>query len=252
MNKDNICIVIPIYKKSITQYEELSIQRIKEALSDYDIYFVTFKDLDLLLYKKFSPVKIHYFPRKYFCNVQSYSRLLLSPLFYLKFIRYRYMCIIQPDALILGTGKQLEDWANLQYDYVGAPWKKSIFLHRFEPGDHFWILELFPGIKEKLMGNGSWCHVGNGGLSLRNIRSTIKLLLRHVISRLCWYENEDLFFSYFGIHDKKGYRLPSRELAKQFAVETTARADLEKGIRPFGVHAWEKYCPDLLQRFHIK
>lgn len=221
-------------------------------LQDYDTFFVTFKGLDLSCYKKYSPSGVYYFSEKYFRDVQSYNRLLLSPLFYLRFIRYQYMCVVQTDALVLRNGAQLERWIGLEYDYVGAPWKRAALLHRFEPEEHFGILELFPGIKKKIIGEGSWCHVGNGGLSLRNTRNTVKLLLRHSLSRMCWYKNEDLFFSYFGIHDKKGFRLPSRDLAVWFALETTAEADLEKGIRPFGIHAWKKYCPGLQERFHIR
>jgi len=240
------CIIIPIYKKTPTKSEKYSICRTKENLKEYDIYFITFRELDLSEYKDCMPVKVFYFPKRFFESTRSYNRLMLSPFFYLRFICYQYMCIVQTDAVILGTGERLGEFIDLNYDYIGAPWKRAAWLHRFEPENHFWILELFPGVKRKLMGEGVWCLVGNGGLSLRNIRNTIKLLLKYWIFRISWYRNEDLFFAYYGNHKRSQYKLPPPDLASQFAVETTAKADMEKGMHPFGIHAWEKYVPNLM------
>lgn len=250
MGKNKICVVIPIYKETLSDAERFSIRTTFEHLKDYDIYFVTHRQLDLSCYRKYGGARVHYFPEKFFKSEQTYSRLLLSPFFYLKFIKYKYLCIVQSDAIILGTGDRLMQFADLGYDYFGAPWKQPLCIHRLEPDDHYQILEWFPTLKKKIMGDGSWCWVGNGGLSLRNVRNTEKLLFRHWFSRRTWYKNEDLFFSYFGLCEGEKYQAAPGDIARRFAQETTAKIDKNKGIRPFGVHAWEKHYPGMLQEMH--
>lgn len=247
MKKKKLCIVIPIYKEILTINEDLSVKTVLEKFKNIDIYFITFRNLNLSFYQKYKTVKIKYFPQRFFASKDTYNRLLLNPIFYRKFIQYCYMCIIQTDVFVLGTEKQLKQFVSLGYDYIGAPWKKAYYIHRFEPDDKFGILELFPFIKEKLLGNGNWCFVGNGGLSLRNIRKTIKLLEKYWLSRITWYKNEDVFFAYFGIYDNE-YKLAPFNVARRFSLETTTRIDMSNGIIPFGVHAWEKYCPELLEK----
>lgn len=253
MNKlyrKKICIIIPIYKEILTENERLSIRKTQQVLNIYDIYFITYKELNLAQYRKYKKIKICYFPKKYFEDSKSYSRLLLNPIFYVKFLNYEYMCIVQTDAMILGTVEQLKEFIYLKYDYIGAPWKEPFRIHRFEPSNHFWILELFPNIKNKMMGKETVCYVGNGGLSLRNIKNTIKLLLKYWIFSISWWENEDLFFAYYGACDGKTYKLPEKNTAKKFSVETTAKADIDKGVCPFGIHAWEIYYPGLLEKYN--
>ncbi len=155
------------------------------------------------------------------------------------------MLIVQPDAYIIGDKDKLEYFLNMDYDYIGAPWKdthrmRKLFFdlyylrwNRIKP--LFWIF----GGKE------IGARVGNGGLSLRKIGSTIKLLRRYIFYRKIWGANEDVFFANFGNRCGKRYRIAPVDVAERFSLEETAPYRFDKTDPPFGVHDWEQYLPEL-------
>lgn len=244
--KKEVCIVIPIYKQHPTESDKLSIETTIKKLERFDLYFVTFPELDMDEYKSYSQIRVRYFPKKYFESVKDYNKLMLSPLFYLKFTKYKYICMVQTDAVVLGNADQLEKFVKMDYDYIGAPWIKPLKIYHFEPRDHYKILNRIRSLKRILMGEGIFCYVGNGGASLRKVKSSIKVLLRYRIFAYTWQRNEDLFFAYYG-STTKIFRTAPIDIAGEFSLEATARADIAKGIRPFVMHAWEKYCPEIFQ-----
>ena len=120
-------------------------------------------------------------------NVGSYSNLLMTGEFWRRLLDYgcKHALIFQMDTILLNP--ELD--AFLEYDYVGAPWENG-----------------FRGIVS-----------GNGGLSLRNVETML------TIAETCpiyhgQLQFEDVFFSYWC--KEKWYRVPTREIASQFSVET--------------------------------
>jgi hypothetical protein len=90
------------------------------------------------------------FPDEYFLNVDAYSRMLLSPFFYEAFSSFDYILIYQLDCLVFSD--DLAYWCSLGLDYIGAPFfRKNVRRPRFS-------------------------HVGNGGLSLRNVHAFSRAL----------------------------------------------------------------------------
>jgi hypothetical protein len=65
-------------------------------------------------------IQISYFPEAYFKNISGYNKLLLSPVFYSRFIDYKYICICQFDTFIFRD--ELSYWCKKSYDYIEAPW----------------------------------------------------------------------------------------------------------------------------------
>ena len=51
MNKKDICIVIPIYKDCLNEYEIQSVEQCVKVLSEYSIFFVAPNGLNLDFYK---------------------------------------------------------------------------------------------------------------------------------------------------------------------------------------------------------
>ena len=240
MNK-RVCIVIPIYKKKLSRYEKLSIDLVIQKLSCYDIYFATYKEMNMSSYGQYKGIKVKYFPRRYFRSIFSYSRLLLKENFYQKFSAYKYMLIVQDDALVLGSAEQLESFMNKNFDYWGARWEKPVEIGSFDIEKKLKkkLLPFCPDVIQKLLfKNPRSCSVGNGGLSLRNNKKTIALLREKKIYAWLWLDNEDKFFAYHGLDNHAEYRIAPESMVDEFSVESMIR-QLDV-IKPFGLHGWDR------------
>jgi hypothetical protein len=156
MNKNEICVVIPIYKEVLNEYEVQSVLQCVKVLSDYSIHFVCPKGLDIGFYKEnFSRIEdFTYFNKHYFEDLSGYNRLMLSVGFYKSFDKYQYMLVYQTDCYVFKD--ELVDWANKGYDYIGGIWFEDYHGN--------------PKLGAKL-----W-YPGNGGFSLRNIEKMISIL----------------------------------------------------------------------------
>ena len=95
-----------------------------------------------------------------------YSQLLKQPEFYENFKAWSHVLIYQTDALIF---RKIDD-IYFNYDYIGAPWKHTNQCAKY--------------------------NAGNGGFSLRNVKSCIKYCENHrnlLVSQIS-PGNEDIFF----------------------------------------------------------
>lgn len=156
MDKSDICIVIPIYKEFLNDLEIQSIEQCIKILSDYSIHFICPKGLNVIFYKvKFPEINNYYFfDENYFKDLKGYNRLMLSDSFYKVFIKYSYMLVYQTDCYVFRD--ELLDWSIRGYDYIGGVWFDD---YHGEPD----------------FGAKIW-HPGNGGLSIRKIKTVIKIL----------------------------------------------------------------------------
>lgn len=154
--KANCCVVIPVYKSSLTDKEWISFIRAQTILGQYDIYLVCGEGLNVSLYLKssISPIGIKRFPNEFFKSIEGYSKLLLSPGFYKSFWTYEYILIYQTDCYVFRN--ELDHWCSKDYDYIGGIWFDN-FTDNPKMGAKIW----FPG---------------NGGLSLRKVKPIYQLL----------------------------------------------------------------------------
>jgi hypothetical protein len=90
MNKNEICVVIPIYKEILNEFEVQSVMQCINILSDYSIHFVCSSELNIDFYKEnFLEIKnFTYFENSYFSDLAGYNRLMLSVGFYKAFDTY--------------------------------------------------------------------------------------------------------------------------------------------------------------------
>ena len=135
-----------------------------------------------------------------------YSAILKTPEFYENFLNWTHLLIYQTDALLL---RKIDD-VYYNYDYIGAPWIE----------------------------NNQWCkyNAGNGGFSLRNIKSCIRVCennrgknILHNIHR----GNEDGFFCN---QDSFNYIPINSDLHKAFSVERVYYS------KPVGCHQIYHSC----------
>jgi len=259
MYKKTIIITI-VYKKNISNNELLSIESTKKYLKNYEKVIVAPKkflsDKDFNKVWKNFGYNIIYFDNKYFESIEAYNKFMISIHFYKEFINYEYMLICQLDVLILSD--KLENWLSKKFDYIGAPW----------------ILEEKDGLR--------FNYAGNGGLSLRRVKSflnvleskhfyyknktyntipltaglnnivLIKLFLRYKflkkftpLFKYIYKGHEDIFWSFYADFFLKEFNVANAEESLAFSFECYPEFCYEKNNLklPFGVHAWEKYNP---------
>ncbi|AXB55361.1 DUF5672 family protein [Flavobacterium fluviale] len=156
MEKNQICIVIPIYKEELNLSETKSVLQCLKVLSDYSIYFIAPEGLKIEFYeKKFSEIpKTIFFDKNYFESLKGYNKLMLNSEFYKTFDTFSYMLVYQTDCYVFRD--ELLMWAKKGFDYIGGIW-----------------FEGFVG--NPYLGAKMW-KAGNGGFSLRKIDSAIKIL----------------------------------------------------------------------------
>lgn len=132
-------------------------------------------------------------------NIDTYNLLLTNKAFW-ECLKCDRVLIFQYDSALLKEG--IEDF--LEYDYVGAPWKFQL-------------------------------HGGNGGLSLRNPQSMIKVIesIKYDPSR---HGNEDVYFT--NHLELSGSKLAPREICSKFSCESIFK------MNTLGYHAIEKYLTE--------
>jgi hypothetical protein len=222
MNKKEICVVIPIYKESLNDFEIQSVEQCIKVLSDYSIHFVYPRGLNIDFYKeKFKEIeKFTYFDKHYFDDLAGYNKLMLRYDFYKAFDKYKYMLLHQTDSYVFRDA--LLDWANKDYDYIGGIWFEKYVGNPFS-GAKLW-------------------YAGNGGLSLRKIESIMRLLVSKKpllnISQLI-IENKKLYkngrisffkamlmlpFNVFGYKNNHSYRAKTHILNEDvFYIESYSK-----------------------------
>ena len=134
-------------KTQYTPDEEIAFRHVRHYLSRYDKYVLIPQDHPAI-YPGFIPKRFH---PQFFGSAQAHGKLLLSEQFYREFLDYEYILVYHLDALVFSD--ELVEWCRRGYDFIGAPWLLS-------PDT--------PHITAQ--------KVGNGGFSLRRVRSFIRVL----------------------------------------------------------------------------
>lgn len=151
-----VAVITPIYKSEISKDEQISLSSYKKHLTNYDHFAIIPSDLIGNSTSQFKSDKIVKFSDFYFKNIYSYNKLLLSEELYSAFSGYKYVLIAQLDAIVFKD--ELELWCSKEFDYIGAPWSQRF---RTDSRKDFEI-------------------VGNGGFSLRNVQSALRVLSKKV------------------------------------------------------------------------
>jgi len=263
---NNLVVVTPIYKKDISTDEYLSINSSILHLTAYDKVIVAPKkfmnDKEFLSIWDSYGYKIIFFDDKHFVSTDSYNQFMMDVSFYKSFEEYDYMLMYQLDVLVFSDS--LDYWMSKKIDYVGAPW-----IIEDEDGKRF---------------EGA----GNGGLSLRNIKTFIKVLeskklfnkknsftklplnmkfknifvlwfllrtklTRHFTSlyKMVYDGQEDRFWAFYATFFVEDFKVATVKESLLFAFERYPEFCFEQNGKklPFGVHAWERYNPVFWEKY---
>lgn len=236
-------VVIPIYRNTLSDLEMRSLRQTSEILKRYRISFVKPESLDvselLASFPSFPSFHVRSFRDEFFDGIAGYNSLMMSADFYSAFQDSEYILICQTDAYVFRD--ELEEWCKEGYDYVGAPWlKKPVYNLPVVS----WIMRL-SYLRDKRLGRRNkqdlYNKVGNGGLSLRRVRSHLSVtveerdrIVEYLSVRHHLY-NEDVFWA-----EIESFRYPSamRALAFSFDKYPSLCYRLNGRKLPFGCHAW--------------
>lgn len=247
MHENECIIVIPIYKHELTEIEYICLENYKKKLSCFRFVFIAPYDIDESYYaKRWKGVSIIKFDIWSAKNLSDYNRLLMTPEFYGQFIEYDYMLILQLDGWLIKGSEDLKQFLQMGYDYIGAPWPEGglrYYKRMIRGANHIKLLRCFTG--------ETICKVGNGGVSLRRIKSMEIFFEIFEKEKTEWEKAEDIFISFYGQKRKFRLKIPSVEIAKQFSLEKDMKKEIMEGRLPMAVHKWERYFPDLLSVLKI-
>lgn len=228
-----VAIVIPIYKELADPDEKQAFWQCIEVLGNYPTILAAPQSLNTTYYENLTdkPLVIQRFDDTFFKGVTGYSKLLTSKHFYEAFDAYDYILIYQLDAWVFRD--ELLTWAEKGYDYVGAPWLEAPPITSGKKP----IINLSNYLVNK---------VGNGGLSLRKVKSHIKWSFWASWMFKFLPKNEDMIWTLF-----VPFKKPDAQEALAFAFERQPRQSyiLTDQHLPFGCHAWNKYQPDFWRQF---
>lgn len=236
-----VCVVTPIYKSEYSFRENYSLDNSYRLLQEYEKVIVCPENHRYNLSVR--PDREVFFNKSYFSGIKAYNRLMLSNEFYEKFTDYDYILILQTDTFIFKN--ELLKWCNEKFSYVGAPWPSDNYVQKYQIFNRR-IINKIP-----FMNRRELVRVGNGGLSLRNVRDSIDLLENNNITSKYWVGNEDAFWGlYFNSNSK--YKMPSSAIAEKFSLETINHLNNNLNFVPFGCHAWEKMPSNFFRKMLLE
>lgn len=226
-------VVVPVYKPRLEGSELKSLLQCIHILGNHPIIIAAPVDLDTGFYQQVSnhEIQVIRFAEKYFTSTTGYSELLTSAHFYRSFISFKYILIYQVDAWVFRD--ELSYWCQQDYDYIGAPWiEKPPITSGKKP-----LVDLSERLYNK---------VGNGGLSLRKVKTHIRWSWLVGIIFKFLPKNEDILWTLFAPLKK-----PKALHALRFAYELNPEKSYELTDKqlPFGCHAWEKYQNEFWKNF---
>ena len=244
-----VTVVIPIYKTCFSSFEKTAWNQCIKILNEHPITIIKPQSLDISkLYSIYPFLKVENFDDHYFKDIQGYNKLMLSSMFYERFLSYKFILIYQLDAFVFKDDLLL--WCNKDYDYVGAPFgpAKVTLVGKLKI-----LYQKFKANQKKIINASSAFHmVGNGGFSLRKTHvfynyalqnnQEIKKFIDNPTQSIyrCAFNNEDVFWSILVNKEKKHISMPRFYEALHFSIESDPLVAIRynKCVLPFGCHAW--------------
>lgn len=255
----SIITVTPIYKTSLTSFEQAALMQLIKLVPEYPHVFIAPEGMDVDYYRiHFGQDFIfEFFEADYFKSPQTYNALLRSMHFFGRFEKFSYLVMYHTDAWIFKN--ELAKWTEEKYAYIGAP------------------IYVYNGTRQ----GGEYICTGQGGFSMHHIPSAIKVLKSNItvypLSELKkWYYqynwkgklrygiyfllsyfgknrssksgnngikvNEDIWWGKYVAESFDWYHVPKEKEAAKFSIEFNCEALLNgnNGELPMGTHQWFK------------
>jgi Protein of unknown function (DUF5672) len=267
-----VAVVVPGYaREEFTSDEEISLRHIEHFLGPYDKYLVVPKGLNI----NRPAFRIEGVDPRFFGSATASTKLMLSPSFYKRFADYKYILLCHLDALVLSD--RIEEWCNLDLDYIGAPWincDDSTYVKRERVGNGGFSLRKIESFLRVIYSDQYWVEPDAYWRSVRSqhpgLHSYRFLLMRYLKSlsmfngarreMASWHlrtdgrKNEDYFWADEAVRYYPPFKVASVEVGLRFAFEVAPRRcfELNHGNLPFGCHAWPRYDRTFWEPYLLK
>jgi hypothetical protein len=264
---NKVVILIIAHKSELTKEECASLKQCFEVLGNHPIKLICPEGLDVIKYNELIPqIEFDFIDPKWQATYTMFNRLKIEPFLYKRYKKYEYILFYELDAWVFRD--ELAKWCSLGYDYIGAPWYKGY---------------------TKAKNDSEFIGIGNGGFSLRKVKThlkalnsfsycdspikfledcsfiqkinpknLLKVLLNLTIRNNTFYlfndfiKNEDYFWGVVVKNNFKWFNVPTEQEAASFSTEKKAQIYYEKHKQlPFGCHGWFKYEQEFWQQ-HIE
>jgi hypothetical protein len=256
LEKKLVTVVVPTHLPEPTALGKISLLQTLEVLGKHVITFVVPVGLDTHWYESFCRGKAEIrFERFEWQGHREFSRMMLSPAFYERFLAYEYMLICHLDAFVFRD--DLEAWCERGYDYIGSViydkgWESGLPVSSRK--------KLVNGVLRKVAGIQRTEYFANGGFALKRI-AAFHRLTRRFHRYVQFYRTlarvrgrgflEDIFVIRHLPRLSRSFKLAPRAEAARFGAEYVnydesklpfaARA---QESMPFGIHGWIQFQPD--------
>jgi hypothetical protein len=205
---NQVVILIIAHKQHLTGSEQKSLKQCHDILGKYPIHLICPQGLDTGIYQSVCPeVSIDHIDPKWQSNYGMFNRLKISSFLYDRYSKYKFILFYELDAWVFKD--ELTEWCDKNYDYIGAPW--------FEGWD-------VPKSTD-IVG------VGNGGFSLRNVESALRInkrIARIKQLRAFWFRSKlqgVWRFEKFLLAFKNAFQLQSIKYLEQIVFDRALQED---------------------------
>ncbi len=258
----NPVIVIPCHKPKPTAEEAVSLLQCQKMLGDFPIFMLHPSGMKTNEYESIFPrLQFLAVSPEWMASISAYNKMMISPFIFNTLARYSHILIHEPDAIVLKN--ELLFWCEQNFDYIGAPWfhsnqkddftlkatgnfglsliKVSTVNHLFSRNPRWYTYSMITrdflrGLRGQVSHlKNAWFAIGPQG-KLANAAALYK-------------DHCDIFWSYLVPKVDSHFFIAPPEKAIRFAWEThpdKCQRICEDEL-PFGVHAWSKYDPNLIQ-----
>ncbi len=244
MNK-KLVVAIPLYRDFLDDFEKTSLERVFEVLGDkYSIIAFVPQDVEFnSIILQFPKLEVRRMPSENFKSWETYSHMMMKPEIYQLFSDFEYMLIYQTDCYIFED--HLDEFIDLDYDYIGSPWipKYKYSATILKP---WWTFRngVFKMLHKSKVRHRINFKVGNGGFSLRKVKSFIEATTKYAHKAEHWnktikYYAEDVFFC-IALDDV--LRIAPLKVGLRFSFDTRPNVayKMNKKKLPTGAHAWQR------------
>jgi hypothetical protein len=188
---------------------------------------------------------------------KAYNRMMISPLVFNALEGYTHMILHEPDAIVLRD--EIDYWCNQPFDYIGAPWfegwgQPAADARLSEVGNSGFSFHMLATSRRVTASSLRWHPYSTAANNLiRGLRGDKARLRQGLIGlgsggRLkgaykLFGGHCDGFWSFIVPNTDKAFRIPSADIAVQFAWEVSPSRCMAMcgGSLPFGIHGWLKY-----------
>ncbi|MFZ6664543.1 DUF5672 family protein [Peijinzhouia sedimentorum] len=246
MANNKFAIVIPVYSLHLKSYQICVLDYLISICKEFQIIIIHPRSFELDIDNAEILVRYGFhhiaFDDSYFKNIESYNRLCLSYSFYNCFSDFDYIIIHQLDAFLFRN--ELNYWLDKNYDYVAPPWV-GVDVFKFIRGTFENNVPLLLKAKVLPLHKALFGHdflVGNGGISLRKVKTFKRVLKLYNKQARNWPYNEDLFYSLFIPAHYPFFRIPSfnKSLAFGFDLNPLEAFEMNKNELPMAAHGFDK------------